>query len=206
MKLRESKEVYLLKNFRWLVLKNHSAINYSRRPFFDSKFNAYMHTSDYERELFNLDPFLKEYRDLKEQYITFNERYSGDSKAARPELISLIQIYRGSPHEIFREIAIMLDTHKEAILNSFTMSERIDRDGTIYRSRLSNGPMESLNRVPKDMKRSARGYHNFDHIRNRFLFSQRKDAPIRAVPKPIKEIQNTTGIKRGPYRKTQFKF
>ena len=79
VKLKESKEVYLLRNYRWLVLKNYATIHYSRKPFFDPKFNAYMYTTDYERELFNLAPVLKEYRDLKELYISFNnERFAGD--------------------------------------------------------------------------------------------------------------------------------
>ena len=205
VKLKDSKEVYLLRNYRWLVLKNYATIHYSRKPFFDPKFNAYMYTTDYERELFNLAPVLKEYRDLKELYISFNERFAGDPKATRGELNALIQTYRNSQHEIFRDLANMLDEYKEPILNSFIMSERIDKDGSIYQSRLSNGPMESLNRIPKDMKRSARGYRNFDHIHNRFLFSQSKEAPILAIPKPIKEVQNSTGVKRGPYKKTRFK-
>ena len=80
------------------------------------------------------------------------------------------------------------------------MVERIDKDGTHPR-RLSNGPMESLNRIPKDMKRHARGYGNFYHIRNRFLFSQRKNAAILAAPKPWKDVYFNTGKVRGPYRK-----
>ena len=81
------------------------------------------------------------------------------------------------------------------------MVERIKKDGTKIESRLSNGPIESLNRIPKDMKRTARGYRNFEHIRNRFLFSQRKGEPILAIPKEWHEVYLKTDVKRGPYKK-----
>ena len=35
------------------------------------------------------------------------------------------------------------------------------------------------------MKRNGRGYQNFSHLRNRFLFSQRENAAILGVPKPL---------------------
>lgn len=68
-------------------------------------------------------------------------------------------------------------------------------------SRLSNGPIESLNRIPKDMKRGARGYRNFEHIRQRFLFSTRSDSAVRAIPKSLDEVKFKTNIMRGPYLK-----
>ena len=46
-------------------------------------------------------------------------------------------------------------------------------DGEVYKSRLSNGPMESVNRKAKDLKRLGRGYRNFEHYRNRFLYATR---------------------------------
>lgn len=41
-----------------------------------------------------------------------------------------------------------------------------------------NGPIESLNRKAKDLKRQGRGYRNFGHLRNRFLFATRNNAPL----------------------------
>ncbi|MBO4235891.1 MAG: transposase [Firmicutes bacterium] len=58
-----------------------------------------------------------------------------------------------------------------------------------YDCRLSNGGIESLNRIPKDMKRSGRGYANFEHMRNRFLFSQRKNAAMLSSPKDLALVQ-----------------
>ena len=68
------------------------------------------------------------------------------------------------------------------------MINKIDKDGVIASARLSNGPMESLNRLPKEMKRIGRGYLNFYHMRNRFVFSQRKNATILATIKTLDEI------------------
>ncbi|WP_442930297.1 transposase [Mogibacterium diversum] len=45
----------------------------------------------------------------------------------------------------------------------------------IYNSRLSNGPIESLNRKVKDLKQLGREFRNFKHMRNRFLFATRKN-------------------------------
>ena len=47
----------------------------------------------------------------------------------------------------------------------------------IYSIRLSNGPIESLNRKVKDLKRLGRGYRNFEHFRTRFLYATR-DNPV----------------------------
>lgn len=68
-------------------------------------------------------------------------------------------------------------------------------------ARLSNGPMEALNNIPKDMKRLGRGYRNWEYFRNRFLFSQRENAAILATPKSLNEVCFKTGRKRAPYRK-----
>ena len=64
------------------------------------------------------------------------------------------------------------------------MTERVGK-GNVYESRLSNGPIESLNRKAKDLKRSGRGYRNFEHLRNRFLFATRND-PALDGREPIK--------------------
>ena len=47
--------------------------------------------------------------------------------------------------------------------------------GKINSSRLSNGPIESLNRKVKDLKRLGRGFRNFEHFRNRFLYAARQE-------------------------------
>lgn len=51
------------------------------------------------------------------------------------------------------------------------------KNGKIYDTRLSNGLIESLNRKIKDLKLLGRGFRNFEHFRNRFLYATRS-APV----------------------------
>ncbi|MBO5514407.1 MAG: transposase [Mogibacterium sp.] len=161
-------------------------------------FYADIHKLEYL--LFQIDPNLKEFRKLKEKYIHFNNSYGDNPKKARPMLRQLIQEYRFSGFKLFRDIADTLDYHFESIINSFIVIERMCADGT-HMSRLSNGPMESLNRIVKDMKRNGRGFRNFEHLRNRFLFANRANAQMLSIPLPPERYQVKTGIARGPYKK-----
>ena len=171
-----SDEVYLLQKYRWLILSNQSNIRYHTEPRMDPHFRRLMNTFDYEYALFKIDSKLEDYRDLKELYVRFNERNGGNPITAASELEELIIKYRDSKSSIFREFASLLEKFKNPIINSFIMVEKIG-DGQIYNSRLSNGPIESINRKVKDLKRAGRGYKNFEHFRNRFLYATRS-API----------------------------
>lgn len=53
--------------------------------------------------------------------------------------------------------------------------------GGIYSSRLSKCPIESLNRKVKDLKRLGRGFKNFEHFRNRFLYATRNNPVLKGV-------------------------
>ena len=68
---------------------------------------------------------LKEFRDLKELYLQFNARNGGNPSQAQIELKKLIETYRKSRHEIFREFASLLEKYKSSIINSFIMVEKI---------------------------------------------------------------------------------
>ena len=179
-----SDEVYSLSKYNWFLLKSSSNIEYHTDTRIDRHFRYYMNTYDYEKMFFDLHPNLKTYRDLKELYVRFNSRNAGNPSQAAVELDELIKTYALSEHEIFREFALLLYKHKEYIINSFIMTERVGK-GNVYESRLSNGPIESLNRKAKDLKRSGRGYRNFEHLRNRFLFATRND-PALDGREPIK--------------------
>jgi len=95
---------------------------------------------------------------------------------ARRALDKLIPMYKTSGYEIFREFGALLEKYEDPIINSFIMVQRHGH-GNIYDSRLSNGPIESLNRKVKDLKRLGRGFRNFRHFRNRFLYAART-APV----------------------------
>ena len=91
------------------------------------------------------------------------------------ELLSCeVQGFCSSEYHIFVQFGNLLRKYKNPIINSFIMVDSLGPDG-IYNSRLSNGPIESLNRKVKDLKRLGRGFRNFEHMRNRFLFATRKN-------------------------------
>ena len=143
----------------------------------DPHFNCLMNTFDYEDSLFLIDPKLQELRDLKEMYVRFNTYNAGDPMGARLHLDDLIDKYLHSSNPIFIDFAKLLIRNHDYIINSFVMVER-HGEGRIYNSRLSNGPIESLNRKAKDLKRLGRGYRNFEHFRTRFLYATRNNPVI----------------------------
>ena len=195
-----SREYYLLKKFEWIILKNNDDIRYSSEAKYNRKLRRYITIGEIESMIFDIDPDLKHLRDLKEKYIRFNKQYGGKYKEAKEKLTDLIAEYDNCPYDMFHTIADSLRYHFDAIANSFIMVER-HCHGDTYIKRLSNGPAEALNRIVKDMKRNGRGYKNFDHLRNRFLYSQRANAAILGTPKPLKEVLFKTGVSRGPYSK-----
>lgn len=178
--LPPSDEVYLLQKYRWLILVNQSNIRYRNDPRMDAHFHALMNTYDYEDALFRMDSNLRDFRDLKEKYVQFNSRNGGKPIQARAEITALVQEFKESRHEIFRDFASLLEKYEDPIINSFIMVERIG-NGKIYGARLSNGPIESINRKVKDLKRLGRGFRNFEHFRNRFLYATRSSPVLNGV-------------------------
>lgn len=172
--LPESDELYLLRKYRWLILMNRDAIWYHTDLRMDRHFRCLMNTYDYEDRLFKIDPRLERLRDLKELYVQFNTRNAGHPLSAEEELEELITEYYHCGDGIFVSFAQVLVKYKDPIINSFVMVEK-EGPGGLYDSRLSNGPIESLNRKVKDLKRLGRGYTNFEHFRNRFLFATRNN-------------------------------
>lgn len=178
--LPPSDEVYLLQKYRWLILSSQANIKYHTDPRMDPHFRCLMNTFDYEDALFRIDHNLKDFRDLKEAYIQFNTRNAGFPIKAREQLDELIPMYKASEHDIFREFGGLLEKYEDYIINSFIMVEKHGA-GKVYNSRLSNGPIESINRKVKDLKRLGRGFRNFEHFRNRFLYASRQTPVLNGV-------------------------
>ena len=178
VRLPMSDEVYLLKNYRFFLLSNADSIKYHDDPHMDRHFRYLMRTADYEELFFRIDPSLKELRDLKERYIRFNTVNGGKPQKAASEIGPLIDLYAHCEQDIFIRFSKLLKRHRDPIINSFILIERLDKDDHSIVSRLSNGPIESMNRKAKDLKRLGRGYRNFDHLRNRFLYATRMDPEL----------------------------
>lgn len=107
---------------------------------------------------------------------------------------------------MFREIAVTLETYHDNIVNSFTYISGADRKNSDeIMTRLSNGPMEGFNVLPKDLKRQSRGVSNFEYTQNRILWATREQKSILAVPRSREDVHTSTGKKHGKYSKQSAK-
>ena len=179
-----SKEVYLLNNFKWLILQNVENIDYQSNVRYNHKLKAYLNTYDYEKMFFQLDDNLIQIRRLKEKYIEFNKTKERNLEKINTLLSYIIDCYSHSTLIMFKEFPELLKDHKQEIINSFIYIT--DNNGN--ERRLSNGPMEGYNRTPKDFKRNSRGLSNFEYARSRLIWANRKNEPILATPKSKKEV------------------
>ena len=190
--IKASREVTLLIDYRWVLLKNHKDIHYSLDAHYHIKLESYMTTFDIEKEFFALSDDFKTLRDLKELYIEFNSTEFLDQNSCRIELDKIIKTYKNCGNKIFIEFAMFLEKYRESIIRSFITVEvtRNKKKGPNYITRLSNGPIEGFNRLPKDYKRSTRGIANFDYARNRILWATRKNPSILSTPKTLAQIHS----------------
>lgn len=194
---KKSDEYYLLKHFKWIMLKNEDHIHDIDLPKkIDHHFNCYMTTQAYRDRFFAIDPKLKAIHELKEEYISFNNKRRNSVDDIPDELDKLIARYAASDIGMFVEFAELLNDKKAEIIHSFVVLPSLGK--TV---RLSNGAMESFNRKPKNLKRLARGVQNFEFYKQRILFSERSEKVFKATPKPFEEIQVKTGKTRGKYNK-----
>ena len=191
---KDSKEIVLLRDYRWVLLKNSDNINYSVYSYYHKKLGQNLNTYQIEKMFFALDDKLKTMRDLKEEYIDFNSKTYDSEDEIRSALNLLIVKFVKSDIKEFIEFASYLSKFKESIVRSFVTVKVVRRtskkDQEDYYARLSNGPMESFNRKPKDFKRNSRGFSNFDYTRNRILWATRENPPILAVPKSLDQIHS----------------
>ena len=198
---KDSREVYILKHAKWVLLMNQDNYVYKERKY-NSFLNQYLDTYDWENMFLDLDPNFKKIRDLKDLYEEFNGSFINDYDGATKKLNELIDIYKNSDIKIFRDFAGVLTRYYPYIVNSFKYIKPTDvRKYHEELRRLSNGPMESFNNVPSSLRSRSHGLANFEFNRNRILWSRRDDAAILAIPKSRKEIHVNTKKKRGPYNK-----
>jgi len=129
----------------------------------------------------------------KEKCIDFNSQQYDSLDDVKKRLTELIDEYYKCNHRIFIEFADFLLEHFAGIVRFFSIAEvsrKTKKDQEAYYSRLSNGPKESFNRKPKDLKRNSRGFSNFDYTRNRILWSTRDNPSILGIPKSNEVIHS----------------
>ena len=201
--IRESREVVYLRRYDYFLLKNHDDIDFTPR-WRKSKRGEdyYFDPSVYEQRFLALDKHFPKILELKEMYVRFNQSHMNDPDGASEDLDKIISAYQKSDIALFRETAGTLKTFHVNIVNSFTYISGADRKNSDeMMSRLSNGPMEGFNNLPKDLKRESRGVSNFEYTRNRILWATRTKTSMLAVPHTREEVHTATGKIRGPYNK-----
>lgn len=192
--IKDSQEIVLLRDYRWVLLKDVDDISYSYRRHYHRKLGMYTDTYEIERKFLALDDRFRRIRELKEMYISFNSASYDEencNEAIGRKLDEIIEVYKGCEIAMFNDFADTLSQFREYITASFKTARRLNKgkkDHYEVLTRLSNGPMEGFNRKPKDYKRNSRGFSNFDYTRNRILWANRKNPPILAVPKKLDEI------------------
>ena len=200
---KDSVELVLLKRHKWVLLCKPGNEPEISSKHFSNKLGIYPTIEKIQKMFLDLDPMFMPLKEMKDRYLNFNDEYIGKPDEAEKALRDLINEYRQSDYKIYKEFADLLEKHFAKIIRSFIVVKKENKSAQIFYQRLSNGPQEGFNRKPKDMKRMARGFSNFDYVRNRILWSSRKDSAILAVPKDNQDIINHTGQKRGPYKKAK---
>lgn len=198
--IEESKEVYILKKAKWVLLSNPGKFK-DYESSYNHKLGMFMDSYAWEREFLKLDPKFEEIKRLKEMYEEFNESFINDLPSASRRLDELIKIYETTDIAIFNEFARLITKYHDSIVASFTyiIDNNMENDSVVIR-RLSNGPLESFNNIPSSLRAHSHGIDDFDFFRNRILWHCREDAAIQAVPKSKKEIHRASKP-RGPYNK-----
>ncbi|MBR2067684.1 MAG: ISL3 family transposase [Solobacterium sp.] len=197
----DSLEYYLLSNYNWFLTIDERYVHYSSKKKYSKKYHGKVTIAHIRSDFFSINPNLMKLKKLRDKYYLFNEFKNPDGTPKnrddlKKELDSIIKEYTTSGFQIFEEVAATLQKYKEFIINSFVALDGINR-------RMSNGPMESLNRKPKDYKRIARGFSNFDYLRARLIWATTPNLPIKGNPRSIKELKAkyATNIIRGKYKK-----
>lgn len=153
---RDSKEYYLLKTQKYLLMKNSSKISWEESRYL-RKFKYAISKQKLQEMQFDIHPDIKILYELKERYIRFN----GNKYANESELVELIQLFKNSSYSGFRSIATTLQSNFDYILNSFNK---------VSGRRISNGPIEAKNKTIKLILRNASGYRNEELLKQRVLY------------------------------------
>lgn len=200
--IEESKEVYILKNAKWVLLLNPNKWEYYE-PKYNYKLGMFMDTYAWKREFLKLDNKFEKIKELKDLYEEFNESFINDLTGAEKRLDELIKKYEECDISIFKEFARLITKYHDSIIASFTyvIDNGLENDSAVIR-RLSNGPLESFNNIPSSLRSHSHGIDDFDFFRNRILWHCRDDAAILGIPKTKEEIHRPSKPK-GPYNKNK---
>ncbi len=159
---------YMIKKFHYFFVKEFDDI-YSG-PIKIRKLKTKWDKHEIRKYLLSIDPDLKYAYYLKEKYREFN--LTADYETCDEEFDRLIEEFRNSHLEEFRDFGKLIKRWRKYIKNSFIRVEK---------KRLSNGPMEGINSRIKTILKSANGIKKFFRLRNRVIYSINKNVPLRNI-------------------------
>ena len=186
LKYRNDNYYWLFKRFYRLLTKDRAKISYKR--FKINRQGQYMNAYEIIDYMLSIDSSLYDAYWLLHEYRNFNE--CANINNAKEWLNELILKFKASQINEYIKVWKMLENWSTEIVNSFT---RIDN------RRISNGPMERVNRDIKTLYRLAYGVKNFYRMRNRIMYVINDDAPILYNRK--EETNKFLGRERGKYTK-----
>ena len=161
---------FVLKKYRtWLTTEKD---NLTDKSFYIKKLNGWYNRDSLIKYMTNIDSKLEKGYELVSDYREFNKTCS--YKDCEKEFDELVERFYEIGISSFTDVANMLTTWKEYILNSFIpVLDCVDENGEIRR--LSNGPIEGTNLILEKINLNGNGYQNFWRFRNRVIFSVNKD-------------------------------
>ena len=190
LKNENSNYYWLYKKYWKLLLQNREDLSYKR--FKVSKSGMYLTSREIIDNMLKLSPILKFAYELMQEYKNFNS--SANIINASNWLDELTLKFMSSNIDEYIKFGKLLKNWHNEIVNSFSK---------VNGQRISNGPMERVNRDIKTIFRLSFGSTNFIRTRNRIMYTLNADA---AMLYKRKEYTNKIkGKSRGKYKKTQKK-
>lgn len=180
-------------NFYWLYKKYFKFLETDLSKLPDSMIkvsHSGMYLSKYQiiEYMLELDDKLALAYLLKEEYRNFNSKATIDNACEwLDELI--LKFKQSCIKEYIPFWHILMDWHNE-IINSFNR---------INNHKITNGPMERVNRDIKNLFSISFGSTNFERVRNRIMFCINDNSPILGYRKKL--TNKRTGKPRGKYNK-----
>ena len=180
-------------NFYWLYKKYFKFLETDLSKLPDSMIkvsHSGMYLSKYQiiEYMLELDDKLALAYLLKEEYRNFNSKATIDNACEwLDELI--LKFKQSCIKEYIPFWHILMDWHDE-IINSFNR---------INNHKITNGPMERVNRDIKNLFSISFGSTNFERVRNRIMFCINDNSPILGYRKKL--TNKRTGKPRGKYNK-----
>ena len=178
---------WLLKKYWKFLLIDTSKLSYNTIK--TSKTGQYLNPRQIISYMLDISPELKLAYELKEEYRVFNSTATIDN--AEKWLDELIIKFKSSNIKEYIQFWKLLQNWHSEIINSFNR---------INGYRISNGPIERVNRTIKSIIEIGFGSTNFVRMRNRIMYCVNDNASILYEKK---QTNKTLGKSRGKYTKNK---